>query len=307
MEREEPKVMRRSSSSDRLSPPPSPRSSGEFVDNRAVVEVQQTAQDKATKSTAKKMSRFALLTSGSSLLHSKKVPPGVQFLRTLGDGWAVGYDATEKKVYLYNDLKKVAHVQIDVQSSMTVKGKKDLLLHTHTDDREAGEGGQGYMTLLAPIALKFIADKFSTGEYVNINMAPAQGAATKGMIDQLTKFRSKLAPKAGYMNDANKFTVIAEQLRLERKKRGGEQPGANDWNEELMFESAHQLQALQVMENAESTGIKITGVNAGINIIGSAIHGLEEGDAFTWYDRVSKAKQSLLQVTIPISVLKRMM
>lgn len=232
------------------------------------------------------------------------VPPGVVQWEDLGAGYGVGYHSGKRWVVLYGPKGPIAHIEIQPSN-------EDLILHTRTDSGE--EGGQGYIVAMFPVALKIIYKYFSA--YKMIHMTPALGAATKGLISQVSRARlrvgvlphtKKTLLGPARMDLAGRFIKVADQRREQRekeKKRSGKKKiHAQSWQPEIMVETAHELNALREMESVSPTGLEITGVTGAFaeQLVGPRTPLLEAG-AFAWHKSATQTGQGTLLITIPVN------
>ncbi len=128
-------------------------------------------------------------------LTATDLPQGVEHRRDVGGGFRVGYHAPKGQIGLYdNKATLVAHVNIQTYPSEGL-----IVLHTGTDQGKIG--GQGYLGMFFGEALRIIKRDFFYG-YQTIQMTPALGAATKGLISQLARIRLNVIGGHG-----NKFST----------------------------------------------------------------------------------------------------
>jgi len=232
------------------------------------------------------------------------LPEGVDLVKFLQKGVSVGYSPKEKTVGLYRNGELIAHVEIDPQDSSGT-----IILHTRTDSGEAG--GQGYLTVLFPHALRIVWKYFRN--YHEINMAPAPGAATKGLISQLARLRPKVAGgpptrfSAVRTDMALQYLGKADKLRESRKEaeRLGlrAKPGVQDWDTASMLETAWELNALQELEFASSTGLVITGTTGKFyeQLVGSTGTPFLPGGALAWHQSGVEQNMGVVVLRIPMA------
>jgi len=242
-----------------------------------------------------------------------KIPEGVEKIKSLGGSYWVGYNPklAQKQVGLYKGSVLIAHVNIQECSGGI------LMLHTGTDKGEVG--GQGSLGALFPETLKILKKNFST--YQMIEMAPAPGAATKGLIGLLSRLRYKIPlTHTNQFSNARKFMAkryleISDMARAKRKEKEklskGSKVDANAWNKDAMLETAHELNALMELEYASSTGLQIFGYGGTFadNLVGSTTPTfqvpLHFGGALAWHKSSSAGTfgcgpQGMLQIRIPM-------
>jgi hypothetical protein len=240
-----------------------------------------------------------------SLFESKSVvPPGVEPLRTLPGGFGVGYRAKDRRILLYGPKGVIAHIEIMMHPASDASPVSSVSLHTHTD--KGAEGGQGHMTTMFADTLIVVAAEFSQFEL--IEMAPAIGAATKGLVSLLSRLRMKLpVPKAtgaaiANVEKAMKLLAEADHAREKRKQAKGSAPKAQVWDSAMMKETVLELCALAEMEKAYSTGLAIigmTGAYAG-QLVGDGSP-IGPGTPQLWYESAEETTQGMLQFTIPMA------
>lgn len=232
------------------------------------------------------------------------LPKGVELVKFLQMGVCVGYSAAESTVGLYRSGKLIAHVEIDPKPSTST-----IVLHTRTDSGDAG--GQGYLTVLFPEALKIVWKHFS--HYTEINMAPAPGAATKGLISQLARLRLGVVggPPTRFAevrtNMAREFIGKADKLRQIRKEaeKSGlrARPGVQDWDSASMLETAWELNALQELEFASSTGLVISGTTGAFyeQLVGSVGTPYLPGGALAWHESGAQQNMGMVLLRMPMA------
>ncbi|WGH75718.1 hypothetical protein P8625_00720 [Tenacibaculum tangerinum] len=303
-----PKEHQSQSCADAVAQKMSVREKGiELVDNRGKSIVQNKLKEHPNKTTLVNPVTQLMFKGFKASIFGNEVPEGVEEYKVLGGGYGVGYKKSNQTVYLYGSNGIIAHVNIQTHGE-----DSNISLHTGTDS--GTEGGQGHMTAMFPVALKVVARYF--GDYPGIDMAPALGAATKGLISQLARLRQQVEPPTprkrfgdSRMFMASRFISLSDELRERRKRKeesGKKQrPEAQEWDAETMMETAHELNALREMEAANPLGIDIVGLNGKFNerLVGKNSPYLN-GGAFAWHESSTKQGQGMLQLKIPMEAVK---
>lgn len=151
--------------------------------------------------------------------------------------------------------------------------------------------------------LQDIRTDWTDQEWDQYNQAKAQSRNFMTVADQLQKERK--------LSQAFKKKSPSEHLSNFFKSKEKHIQEATDrvyaWNPELMLETANRLEAIRRMEQVDSTGLQVVGASSATNIIGRLYDGLQDGDAFDWYDKSANqpTPQGTFHVILPIASLER--
>lgn len=249
---------------------------------------------------------FGSSSSPTSAPKGETIPEDTEKIRDISDGMITGYSPSTTSVMVIKDGYALAHVEIQ-----EVDSGNEIMLHTRTE--KGVPGSQGFMAVMFPDTLRIIKARFTRCQM--INMQPAPGAATKGLISQLSRVRVRIPLQnptrfaSPRVSMARRFLDISAQARAARKRRESQskdpKPELQEWNAEAMLETAHELNSLMEMEYASSTGLQIYGTTGTFaeNLVGATTPTFQvpsmPGGALKWHSEGSKTKDASLLIKIP--------